>query len=97
VGIAKIHTARSRLASVVQAGYFVPTRTTSFEFLYRFDSVAAWLAYMSERWSDATIDPGIPSRARRLLRRATRELVICEQIRATRLERQSKPPEPPAT
>ena len=71
-------------------------RATSFEFVYHFDSVDTWLAYMSERWSEATIAPDMVSRARRLLSQAAGDLVIREDIRATRLERLSKPSEPQA-
>ena len=96
-GIARILAARSLLDSVVAAGYFTPTRTISFEFVYHFDSVDAWLAYMSDRWLDATIGPGLVSKARRLLRRRPGDLVLREQVRATRLERQIEPSEPRAT
>ncbi len=51
-----VQAAEAILTSVVEAGYFVPERAATFEFLYHFDSIDAWLAYMAENWADAEID-----------------------------------------
>jgi len=86
----KVIAARAKLASVIGSGLFVKTRSTTFEFRYYFDSVDTWLAYMADRWVDATIDPDLVSRARQLLEPAPGELVLREQVYASRLERLSR-------
>ena len=50
----KIHAARSVLAEMVEAGLYLCERSVTFEVLYHFDTVEAWLAYRAERGSKAS-------------------------------------------
>jgi hypothetical protein len=85
--IDRIHAARAVLASLIDEGYFVHERETTFEFLYHFDSVDAWLAYMAEDWVSAVIPEVVVARAREVLVSGTGELRIREPVYAARLRR----------
>ena len=55
-----------------------------FEVVYHFDSVDAWLAYRVERGTSTEVDPALLARARDVLVDTSGELLIREQMRATR-------------
>jgi hypothetical protein len=84
--------ARDALAELVDRGLFDRERSISFEVLYHFDSVEAWLAYRAERGSSTVVPPELQERARELLAQASGELLIREQMRATRYRRRAAPP-----
>ena len=79
-----IHRARDTQARVVAEGLFARERSTVFEVLYHFDSVDAWLAYRLERGTSTEVDPALVARARDVLANTSGELLIREQMRATR-------------
>ena len=81
-----VRAAEAVLTSLVEAGYFVPERAATFEFLYHFDSIDAWLAYRAENWVDAEIDAAVVERARAMLVSGG-EFRIRQGLRATRLRR----------
>ena len=81
-----VQPAEAILTSVVEAGYFVPQRAVTLEFLYHFDSIDGWLAYMAENWVDAEIDAAVVERARAMLAPGG-EFRIRQGLRATRLRR----------
>ena len=91
--VAKVLTARRVLASLIDDGLFIAERVTRFEFRYHFSSVDAWLAYMTENWTSATIAPAQVTRAREVLAEATGTLVICEQVHAARYRRGHSQPD----
>ena len=55
-----------------------------FEVLYHFPSVDAWLAYRVERGTSTEVDAALLARAREVLADTSGELLIREQMRATR-------------
>jgi hypothetical protein len=77
-------TARDQLAALVAQGLFALERSITFEVLYHFDSVDAWLAYRTERGTTTEVDPALLTRAREMLAEASGELLVREQLRATR-------------
>lgn len=79
-----IHRARDTLAGLVGEGLFARERSTAFEVLYHFPSVDAWLAYRVERGTSTEVDAALLARARRELADTSGELLIREQMRATR-------------
>jgi len=79
-----IHTARDTLAGLVGEGLFARERSMVFEVLYHFDSVDAWLAYRIERGTSTEVDLALLARARQVLADTSGELLIREQMRATR-------------
>jgi hypothetical protein len=82
-----IHTARAALAGMVGEGLFTRERSVGFEVLYHFDSVDQWLAYRVERGTSTEVDPALLARARDVLTETAGELLIREQMRATRYRR----------
>jgi hypothetical protein len=84
-----IHAARDALAATVAEGLFIRERSIGFEVLAHFDTVDAWLAYRAERGASTEVDPALVARAREMLAEASRELLIREQIRATRYRRRN--------
>ena len=82
-----IHAARDALAGVVDEGLFARERSVGFEVLYHFDRVDAWLAYRVERGTSTEVDPALLARARDVLAKTPGELLIREQMRATRYRR----------
>jgi hypothetical protein len=85
-----IHRARDSLARVVGEGLFARERSTVFEVLYHFASVDAWLAYRVERGTSTEVDPTLLAGARDVVADTSGELLIREQMRATRY-RQRRP------
>jgi hypothetical protein len=82
-----IHAARAALAELVGDGKFVRERSVRFEVLYHFASVDAWLAYRVERGTSTEVDPALLAHARGILTDTAGELLIREQMRATRYRR----------
>jgi hypothetical protein len=85
----KIHAARATLDEMTDAGLFVRERSVSFEVLYHFDSVDAWLAYRAERGSTTEVPQELQARAREILAATSGELLVSEQMRATRYRRRA--------
>jgi hypothetical protein len=79
-----IHAARDALAALVGKGLFARERSVGFEVRYHFESVDAWLAYRTERGTKTEVDPALLVRAREMLADTPGELLIREQMRATR-------------
>jgi hypothetical protein len=72
----------------IDAGWFMREQDLRFTFVYHFDSVNAWLEYMSAGWHSAHISSETISRAREALPAGVEgELRIPRIIRATRLRR----------
>jgi hypothetical protein len=82
-----IHAARAALAGMVDERLFVRERSVKFEVVYHFDSVDKWLAYRVERGTSTEVDPALLARARDVLAETSGELLIREQMRATRYRR----------
>jgi len=87
-----IHRARDTLAGLVGEGLFARERSTVFEVLYHFRSVDAWLAYRVERGTSTEVDAALRARARRELADTSGELLIREQMRATRYRQRHPAP-----
>ena len=83
--IDNIHATTSVLASVIEAGYFVRECEITYDFVYHFDSVDEWLAYMAAFWAAAIIDPDVVARVRSLLQAEGGELRIRQHMYAARL------------
>ena len=81
------HAARAALAGLVEEGWFARERSVEFEVLYHFESVDQWLAYRVERGTCTEVDPALLARARDVLAETPGELLIREQMRATRYRR----------
>jgi hypothetical protein len=75
------------LQTVIDAGRWVRERAEMFTFVYHFDSVEAWLAYMDEHWSTAHLSAELIARAREEWSGAADELRILRVIQAARLRR----------
>lgn len=80
--------ADAALQTVLDAGRFVRERTQVFTFVYHFDSVESWLAYMAEHWSSAHVSADVIARARNELSAQTDEIRVLRTIQAARLRRQ---------
>jgi hypothetical protein len=80
-------TADAALQTLIEAGRFVRECAETFTFLYHFDRVETWLAYMAEHWSTAHISAQLIGLARRELSAETSELRILRAIQAARLRR----------
>jgi hypothetical protein len=91
----KITAARTALAELVDDGLYDRERSISFELLYHFDSVEAWLAYRADRGSSTVVPPELQERASEVLAETAGELLIREQMRATRYRRRAAPPRKP--
>lgn len=83
----EIEEARSQLELLVKGGLFAPEAKDFFELLEHHDSVASW----QEKWADEgyrlIAPPEMFEQAEKLLSSGGGELVIREQVRATRLRR----------
>lgn len=83
----EIEDARSQLELLVKGGLFAPETKDFFELLEHHDSVASW----QKKWADENYrliaPPEMFETADRLLSSGGGELVIREQVRATRLRR----------
>jgi hypothetical protein len=83
-----LQVADAAIQTIVNAGRFARERDVNFTFVYHLDSVDAWLEYMSENWSSATIAPDLIARACEALPSGMEgELRVPRIIRATRLRR----------
>jgi hypothetical protein len=83
----KVANAQAALAAAIADRLFVLDRVASFEFVYHFQDVDAWLEYMATRWSGAVIGPDLIARVRGLFAPGHGELRIRREIHAARLER----------
>jgi hypothetical protein len=83
----EIEDARSRLDILVDQGLFSPEETDYFELAQHFDSVESWQEAWAEEDYRLIAPPGMLESAEQLLSSDGGELVIREQIRATRLRR----------
>jgi hypothetical protein len=86
------HAARAALATLVAQGLFALERSVTFEVVYHFDSVDAWLAYRIDRGTTTEVDPALVASAREMLAETAGELLIREQMRATRYRQRHKRP-----
>lgn len=80
-------TADAALQTLIDAGRFVRERAETFTFIYHFDNVDTWLAYMAEHLSTAHISAELTVLARQELSAQTGELRILRAIQAARLRR----------
>ena len=87
-----IQRARDTLAGLVGEGLFGRERSTVFEVLYHLQSVDAWLAYRVERGTSTEVDAALLARAHRELADTSGELLIREQMRATRYRQRHPAP-----
>ena len=78
------------MAGLVEEGWFARERSVEFEVLYHFDSVDQWLAYRLERGTSTEVDAALLVRARGMLAETPGELLIREQMRATRYRRRNR-------
>lgn len=85
--IGTLATADAALHTLVDAGRFVAERAQVFTFVYHFDSVDAWLAYMAEQWTSARISPELIARAEQELSGRTGEVRVLRTMRASRCRR----------
>jgi hypothetical protein len=81
-----IRAARDTLAGLIGEGLFTRERSVSFEVLYHFGSVDAWLAYRAERGTTTEVAPALVARAREMLADRSGELLVREQMHATRYQ-----------
>jgi hypothetical protein len=82
-----VHAARAALGGMVGEGLFARERSVRFEVLYHFGSLDEWLAYRVERGTATEVDPALVARGRDVLAEMPGELLIREQMRATRYRR----------
>jgi hypothetical protein len=83
----EIEDARLRLDQLVTDGLFTPETSVFFELHEHHDSVESWQEKWAEEDYRLVAAPGMLESAGRLLSMGGGELVIKEQIRATRLRR----------
>lgn len=79
--------ADAALETVIEAGLFEREEEITFPFVYHFGDLDAWLAYMADHWSSATVDATLTKRAQEALREDAGSLRIPRAIRAARLRR----------
>jgi hypothetical protein len=79
--------ADAAVRTMIDAGRFVREQVKTFNFIYQFDSVEAWLAYVAEHWSQAGVSAPLIERARDELAAVAGELRISRSIQASRLRR----------
>ena len=79
--------ADAALETVIEAGLFVREEEITFPFIYHCGEVDAWLAYMADHWSSATVDDALIERASKEMREDTGDLRISRTIHAARLRR----------
>jgi hypothetical protein len=83
-----LRVADDALQTLVDARRFTREREVDFGFVYHFESVDAWLEYMSEHWNSAVLNADLIVRARdALLPGAEGELRIQRIIHAACLRR----------
>jgi hypothetical protein len=79
-----LNVADAAVQTMVDAGRLARGRDVRFPFVYRVDSVDAWLDYMAEHWSSAVISTDVVARAREALPPGMEgEIRILRIIRAT--------------
>jgi hypothetical protein len=84
----KINAASSKLAEMVQAGYYILERSTAFEIVSHHADVDAWLEYRAMRNSTSQVDPALIDRARDMqLTLRGDELLVRERVHASRYRR----------
>ena len=79
--------ADAALQTVIDAGLFEREEDITFPFIYHCGDLDAWLAYMADHWSSATVDATLIERAREALREDACYLCIPRVIHAARLRR----------
>jgi hypothetical protein len=87
----KIRAARATLDEATDAGLYVRERSVNFEVLYHFPGVDAWLAYRADRGSTTEVPQLLQARAIEILTATSGELLVREQMRATRYRRRAAP------
>lgn len=87
IQIHKIEVARAVLRAEIAGRRWVRERAVSFELLYHFDSVDAWLQHLADRGSESVIAESLIVRARELLAVGTGELRMLRSTYAARLRR----------
>lgn len=87
VGSKSIVDARARLELLVEEGLFAPEASDFFEIREHYDSVASWQEKRVEEGYQPVAPPEMFESANELLNSGGGELVIREQVRATRLRR----------
>lgn len=86
--IERVMIARSALQTTVDAQLFAHEQERTFDFLYHFASVDAWLNYMTEHGHEAQIGAEVIARARELSpRQGSGELCMRRAVRAARFRR----------
>lgn len=79
--------ASSAIAPFVETCRLVRERATTFTFIYHYDSVDAWLAYMAEHWHTARIPAELVACARAIFEPGAGEVRILRAINAARYRR----------
>ncbi|MBF6590122.1 MAG: hypothetical protein IVW57_06255 [Ktedonobacterales bacterium] len=86
--IGTLATSDAALQVLIATGRFVREREQTFTYVYHFDGVDTWLAYMAEHWSTAHVSAKLIRRAREALPSGlSGELRILRAIKAARLKR----------
>ena len=79
--------ADAAIRQVIEARLFERERAETFTFVYHFDSVETWLAYMAEHWRTGALSSALIARARREQAREQGEIRVLRAVNATRLRR----------
>ncbi len=82
-----VQAAEQVLAATVAEGLYVREHVTTFPFIYHFDGVDDWLAYMAQWWAGAIVEPSTVDAARRLLAEGHGEIRVRQTLQAARLRR----------
>ena len=82
-----IQAAKQVLDTAVGEGLFVREHGTTFPFIYHFDGVDDWLAYMAQWWAEAIVEPSTVETARGLLEDGHGEIRVRQTLYASRLRR----------
>jgi hypothetical protein len=80
-------TADAALQTLIDTGLLVREHAEAFTFVYHFDDVPSWLAYMAENWATVDIGEAMIARAQAELAAAPGELQILRTMQASRLRR----------
>jgi hypothetical protein len=79
--------ANAALQTVIETGRFMRERAQTFTFMYQFDCVQSWLAYMAEHWSSARLSVDLLARVREEQVGAGDAVRVLRAIHAQRLRR----------
>jgi hypothetical protein len=79
--------ADAALQTIIAAGAFRLEHVATFTFIYRFDCVASWLAYMTTHWCSARLSPELIARASAEPPENTNELRVPRVMSAARFRR----------